>query len=282
MKKLLFHWILLCIGCIGFSQPSAFLLQQKSHEDWDTICVFSPNDIAITHAGELEFLNPTCLPVAACPRNSIFYFVFPNHTYFLIETQTILSSVNSNYPCIQIHLDSIRNQRYLIDTYHFEDTAMWHRFVAKWNTKEGHVFRNEEPIAEIGTAYVVYKGDTLNLYDDSCKKNGKWIAYHVNNPFRKDSLHFFLPYDISVLAVQHFEHGNKTDHWKGFYNNGNICYSCTFVNDSLVEGLFYGQNGKVRYKYLSMDNDTYVLKDYMNRRNKMRVSEDEMREWLHL
>ena len=93
----------------------------------------------------------------------------------------------------------------------------------------------------------------------------------------------YLPFDVSILAEQHFDHGKKTGTWTGYYSNGvKKSFLCTFVNDSLVKGIFFKQDGKIRYKYLYMEDDSFVVKDYTDKRKKMRVSKKEMMAWLKL
>ena len=272
---------LLFIVNISFSQPHAFLLQNNSHSEWDTVCTFNQHELLITHTGDLLFQHSSCLPVSYSP-NSVLYFIFPDKTYFQIETKTVMSSTNSQYPCIQVHQDSIRNQNYKVEISHLKDTMCWSIFVDKWCPKRENGFKSEKPILEIGSSYIVYNGDTLNQFDESHKKNGKWIIYKINNVIRTDSISFYLPYDVSVLVEQHFEHGEKNGSWTGYYNNGEKSFSCIFANDSMVNGVFYNQNGKIRYKFLYMEGESFVFRDYTNKRKKLSLHGEILMEWLRL
>lgn len=272
---------LLFIVNTGFSQPYAFLLQKKSHSEWDTVCTFTQDELLITQSGDLRFQHPSCLPVSYSP-NSVLYFIFPDKTYFQIEIKTVTSNSNSQYPCIQVHRDSIRSRNYKVEIPHLKDTMCWSFFVNKWCTKGETVFKSEKPILEIGSSYIVYDGDSLNQYDKSHNKNGKWIIYKINNIFRIDSLSFYLPYDVSVLAEQYFEHGEKTGSWIGYYNNGEKYFSCVFANDTMVNGVFYNQEGKILYKFLYMENNSFVFRDYMNKRKKLSLPKENLMEVLRL
>lgn len=283
MKHLL--TIITCIFCIysgGFSQPHALLLQQKAPAEWDTVCVFHQNDLIITQTDELVFQHSSCLPVASS-NPSILYFVFPNNTYFLINTNTVLSSIYGHYPYFFVYQDSIRSESYKIELQHLKESLSWKTFVKKWSGENSDAYGNEKTFMEIGPSYIVLEGDTMNQYDNFHQKDGKWIVYDINNVFRKDSTVFYLPFDVSILAEQHFDHGKKTGTWTVYYRNSvNKSFLCTFVNDSLVKGIFYKEDGKIRYKYLYMEDDSFVVKDYTDKRKKMRVSMEEMMAWLRL
>ena len=264
----------------GFSQPYALLLHEKSHAEWDTVCVFRQSELLITQSGELLFQHSSCLPVST--ESNVLYFVFPNNTYFLVNIRTIFSSIYGEYPFIQVHHDSIRAMSYKVETSHLRDTLPWMHFVEKWNATSDNVYTIEKTFLEICSSYIVYEGDTLNRYDDFHQKDGKWIVYDINNVFREDSTSFYLPFDVSVLAEQHFEHGAKTGTWLGYYSTGQKCYRCEFEDDSMVNGIFYKQDGKIRYRYLNKENDSFFVKDYTDRRKKIHVSKEEMMKWLRL
>jgi len=264
----------------GFSQPYALLLHEKSHVEWDTVCVFRQNELLIMQTGEILFQHSSCLPVPT--ESNVLYFVFPDNTYFLVNTKTIFSSIYGEYPFIQVHRDSIRAIRYQIETQHLKDIESWEHFVEKWNDTLKIVSKKEKPLLQIESTHVVYNGDTVNRYDRFLQKDGKWMVFNINNDFRKDSSTFYLPYDVSVLAEQYFKNGKKTGTWSGYYSSGRKCFSCSFVDDSLVRATFYQQDGNIRYKYLYKRNDFYVIRDYTDKRKKMRVSTEEMKGWLRL
>lgn len=280
MKHFFLLFLSLFVGRC-FSQPYALLLQNRTSSKWDTICTFKHSDLVITSHGEIEFLNSSCLPVAYS-GHSILYFFFPDETYFLIETQTIYTNSGCKYPCILVNRDSIRQQKYIVEIPHTQDTASWNFFVKKWNGKGSNPRLNEKPYIKIGLSYIVYKGDTVNLYNDCHRKHGRWIVYTINNDFRKDSTTFLLPFDVDVLAEQYFENGKKTDCWTGFYHDGGKCFTCVFLNDLLVKGTFYKEDGKIRYKYLHMKNGAFVFKDYTDKRKKINITQEELSVWLHL
>ena len=282
MKHLL--TIITCVICIysGFSQPHALLLQPIAPAEWDTVCVFHQNDLIITQTDELVFPHSSCLPVAYS-KTSILYFVFPNNTYFLIKTNTVLSNTYGHYPYFFVHRDSIRSERYKVEFQHPKDSMLWKTFVKKWNGEKGAAYGSEKAFMKIGPSYIVLKGDTMNQYDNFHQKDGKWIVYDINNDFRKDSTVFYLPFDVSILVEQHFDHGKKTGTWTGYYSNDvKKSFLCTFVDDSLVKGVFFKQDGKIRYKYLYMKDDSFVVKDYTDKHKKMHVSMEEMMAWLKL
>ena len=129
MKHFFLLFLSLFVGRC-FSQPYALLLQNRTSSKWDTICTFKHSDLVITSHGEIEFLNSSCLPVAYS-GHSILYFFFPDETYFLIETQTIYTNSGCKYPCILVNRDSIRQQKYIVENPHTQDTASWNFFVEK-------------------------------------------------------------------------------------------------------------------------------------------------------
>lgn len=281
MRYLFFQLIfLLCASC-GFSQPYALLMQQKAHAKWDTVCTFRQNDILITNQGEIEFLNSVCLPIAYSGHSTL-NFIFPNKSYFLIETKTVYTSTNCSYPCIQVHIDSIRSSKYKVDIPHLQDTVSWNCFVERWKGENSKICIKETPYMEIASSHVIYKGDTVNMYDDCHRKHGKWIVYDINNVFRKDSTTFFLPFDVTVLAEQYFENGGKVGSWTGYYHGGEMCFKCVFSNDSLVKGTFYREDGKKRYKFLHMKNGAFLFKDYTCKQKKAIITMEDLSIWLRL
>lgn len=140
----------------------------------------------------------------------------------------------------------------------------------------------EKPYLEIGPSCIVYAGITCNLYDDCHRKHGKWIVYTINNFFRKDSTSFLLPFDVDVLAEQYFENGKKVGSWTGFYHGGEKCFTCVFSNDSLVKGVFFKEDGRIRYKYMHMKNGMFVFKDFTDKRKKINITQEELSVWLRL
>lgn len=283
MKRLSFLLFLLLLFFVGrcFSQPYALLLRKETLTKWDTVCIFTHNDLEITNPGEIEFRNLPCLPVAYSGL-CILYFLFPDETYFLIETQTVYTNTGCKYPCIFVNRDSIRQKKYEVNIPHPQDSLCWKYFVEKWNGRSINPLLPEKPYLEIGPSCIVYAGKTCNLYDDCHRKHGKWIVYTINNFFRKDSTSFLLPFDVDVLAEQYFENGKKVGSWTGFYHGGEKCFTCVFSNDSLVKGVFFKEDGRIRYKYMHMKNGMFVFKDFTDKRKKINITQEELSVWLRL
>ena len=280
MKNFFLLLILIFCSFAGMSQPYAQFLQYKDNE-WAPVCVFDQNQLLVSTECEISFNNSSSFPVAYSSPG-ILYFVFPDHSYFLIETKTIFSSSHYNYPSIQIQCDSFRPTKYKVDLPHTQDTLFWESFAKKWDgEKEDSIF-SEKLFLKIGTSYVVYAGDTVNVYDNAHRKDGKWIVYSINNVLREDSTTFLLPFDLTILAEQHFEHGKKVGVWTGYYRDEKKCFTCTFEDDSLVKGIFFRDDGKIRYKYLYFEKDYFVMKDYTKKRKNIHVSTEEMMEWLRV
>ena len=280
MRNFFLELLLIVYSFTSMSQPYAQLLQHKDNL-WDTICVFGQKELLISTDGEISFQNHSCLPLpfsSSCFLN----FVFPDHSYFLIETKNIFTSRYCSYPSIQVYCDSIKPIKYRVDLPHAHDTMLWKSFVKKWNDKNVSSLFGEKPFMKIDTSYVVYAGDTVNVYDNAHKRDGKWLVYSINNVLREDSTTFFLPFDLTILAEQNFEHGKKVGVWTGYYRNGGKNFTCIFENDALVKGLFFKNDGKIRYKYLYFEKDSFVLKDYTNKGKKIHVSKETMLKWLQL
>ena len=280
MRNFLLKLLLFLCPFTSMSQPYAQFLQHKDNL-WDTICVLGQEELHISTDGEISFQNHSCLPLpfsSSCFLN----FVFPDHSYFLIEIKNIFTSRYCSYPSVQFYCDSIKPTKYKVDLPHAHDTIFWKSFAKKWNCETADSIFIGKPFLKIDTSYVVYGSDTVNVYDNAHRKDGKWLVYSINNVFRKDSTTFFLPFDLTILVEQYFEHGKRVGVWTGYYRDGKKNFTCVFENDSLVKGSFFKIDGKIRYKYLYFEKDSFVLKDYTNKRKKIHVSQETMLKWLQL
>lgn len=278
MKCLTFIVLFILCTLAGMSQSLARLFQYKENQ-WNNIYTFKQDDLLVSTDCEITFQNSSSLPVGNSSQ-LILYFIFPDNTYFLIETKNVFTSTFCSYPFIQLTSDSIRPQKYKVYLPHSHDIPLWKSFVEKWNKTNSDFLCCEKPFMEIGSSYVVYDGDTVNVYDEQHQKDGKWVVYSINNEFREDSTTFFLPFDITIIAEQQFEHGEKNGVWTGYYQNGKQCFICTFDNDKLVNGTFFRGDSRIRYKFLYQKKDKFVFRDFANSKGRITISYQELKEWL--
>ncbi len=130
--------------------------------------------------------------------------------------------------------------------------------------------------------YTVFKGDTLNQYNDSGQRFGKWLFFTPLNTYELMSVdkdteytnpHIIISDSVTIYdsdyiidAVGFYKNGNKDRLWSYYYSNGKLQKEIFFNNGEIAKDfIVYYEDGNIMMNVKKTECCTFTILQYSNK-----------------